>query len=396
MNQRFVIILMLIALTLAACGGAATPTPSPEPTATAVPPTDIPATETPAPTATPVPVVRLTGPCFNLAETDCAIIEAAHASSMAAESFQFAYSAQVTASGLELLALLIQNLPNTISIDLSGDGAINITPDAEASVALALTSAGTIIIDDVTRAFDLPVTLHDGYIYSEITGEDGQREAVYTPLEDALLDGIELPLIGPLGSLVSFSALRGSEINSFGQIINLSALTGLVNLDGGLPEHTVDYRRGPDDAWEGQTVYPFQLTLDIGALVNTPQMSSRIAGLFVDPNSTDPLAGMMGQMIPRLLTGLDSQLVITRYVGADDAFVHRLTVDLTFALDLGTLTQSGASSADSGIPPVALGLALDVTVSDFNAPQTISAPPDARLLTLEEAQAEIRGFLAGQ
>lgn len=391
------IILMLMALTLAACGGAATPTPSPEPTATAVPPTAIPATETPAPTATAVPEVILTGPCFNLGEADCAIIQAAHANSMAAESFQFAYSAQVTASGLELLALFIQNLPNTVSIDLSGGGAINITPDAEASVALALNSAGTIIIDDVTRLVDLPVTIRDGYVYSAITGEDGQREAVYTPLDDALLDGIELPLIGPLdSSFISFNALRGSDIDSFGQLINLDALAGLVNMAGDLAESMIDYQRAPDVEWQGQTVYPFQLTLDIGALVNSPEASSRIAGLFIDPTSTDPLAGMMGQMIPRLLTGLDSQLIITRYVGADDAFVHRLTVDLTFALDLGTLTQSGASSADSGIPPVTLGLTLDVTVSDFNTPQEISAPSDARLLTLEETQAEIRGFLSGQ
>lgn len=396
MNQRFMIILMLMALALAACGGAATPTPSPQPTATAIPPTDIPATETPAPTATAVPEVILTGPCFNLPEADCAIIEAAHANSMAAESFQFAYSAQVMASGLELLTLFIQNLPSTISIDLSGGGAIHITPDAESSAALALNSAGTIIIDAVTRPVDLPVTIRDGYVYSAITGENGQREAVYTPLDDALLDGIELPLIGPLGSLVSFSALRGSDIASFGQLINLDALTGLVNMAGDLTERMIDYQRAPDVEWQGQTVYPFQLTLDIGALVTAPQMSSRIAGLFIDPTSADPLAGMIGQMIPRLLTGLDSQLIITRYVGADDAFVHRLTVDLTFALDLGTLTQSGASSADSGIPPVTLGLALDVTVSDFNTPQDISVPADARLLTLEETQAEIRDFLSGQ
>ena len=55
---------------------------------------------------------------------------------------------------------------------------------------------------------------------------------------------------------------------------------------------------------------------------------------------------------------VESELVITQYVGADDRLIHKLTFDLDFLMDIAALLTPNQQTEES--PPIEVTLLFDV------------------------------------
>lgn len=316
--------------------------------------------------------------CFNLSAEDCEIINGASMNTRTITSFNQDFSINFTVSGLEVLAMLAPELPSALEFSVAGSGPLVVNPgNAENPIELGL--------DMVVNAFDgtnalenveLPFIITDGVVYTL-----GNGEIIGIPVENA--DDAELPLVGGIDTDMT--------LNNIGDLLG-DDFDGLLNPSGtdlGSFGDALNYVRLADESMMGQTMYPFQFLIDVDAVLNSPEILgvlNQAGGLLGDGAEADPMTAMALQLIPTLLAGVESDVMVTQYVGADDNFIHRLTFDLNFAIDLGVLAGGAAGGAGSGaqIPPLAVDLTFDVSLSDINSSFDVVAPEGARILSEEE------------
>lgn len=172
------------------------------------------------------------------------------------------------------------------------------------------------------------------------------------------------------------------------------SLDGLLGLEDVNVSEVVTYQRLDDQEMMGQTVVPFELRLDLGALINSPEFQPILTEelIALTRQFDDPMFSLLIGFAPLIFPGLESEIVLTQYVGVDDNFVHGIGFEFDFLIDLGMLTQpSDAPSGSSSIPPLDLSLDFELTLHDINSDIEISAPTDAR----ELSQAEIDRLFGG-
>ncbi|MFW5748825.1 MAG: hypothetical protein ACOCYT_04345 [Chloroflexota bacterium] len=375
---RLIIGLLFTVLVLAACDGeeAATMTP--------VPPTQPPATETPVIEATdtaemtpeaaePAPEA----PCFNLPEDDCAIIVAAGEQAAAMTAFRQVFTIDFSATGLEPLALLV-TLPPSVAFSAEGTG--DFTLDAAGmpvNLTLDLQLNGT---EDSVTTLDtaLPLSLVDERLFVTLP----EQGPVSVPFNAETVEALELPL--GLGDLLPIAQLLESDPATFGEFIFLEDLGTALNPSGTNIGPFVDFVRLDDTELLGRAMQVFEFTLDVRALLNSAEFAELIAatsGMAAD----DPTLGIALQLLPVLLDQVQSELVITQYVSADDGYIHKLTFDLGLTIDIGALL-SPSRGDDQPAQPIDIALLFDVELSEINEAVSITAPEDARLLTVAELQ----------
>lgn len=314
--------------------------------------------------------------CFNLSAEDCAIINAATANSNNITSFNQNFSIDFTASGLETLAMFSPGVPPEVSFNVVGSGPFSLLPDAEIPLATSLNMVVNADFGEGAQidGFVVPFAIVDNYVYFP-TGS----ELVGVPIsaED-------------LGELAASSGLGFDPTTMMGE-----DMTGMMEGMGGLAEafagfeSFVDYQRLPDADVAGQTVYPFQFSIDLGGILNSPEfveamnmVGGMAAGMLGEEAGAEEMAGMMSMLTP-LLQGIDSTIVVTQGVGADDNFIHSLTLDWDLSADLSALMGGEPGS----MAPIVANFLFNVELTDINSNPSISAPEGARLLTEEEAAA---------
>lgn len=313
--------------------------------------------------------------CYNLSAEDCDVITSATANTYTVTSFNQNFSVDINVTGLEVLAMLSPEIPQAITFNVAGDGPFVIQPGSAVPVQLALdmlvnASMGADSITDQS----VPVALVGDYVYIP-----GQGEVLGLPI--SAFDEGEVPLVGDVPS--------GENVTNLGDLLGVDMTA--MNPTGSDIGYAVNYVRLDDEELMGQTVYPFQMNIDVDAILNSPEVLAAInslSGMLGSGQDADPTTAMMLQLIPTLLAGVESDVQVTQYVGATDNFIHKLTFDFGFAIDLGVLTGAAAGGDTSTeIPPVNIDLTFDVELSDINQVSTVDAPADARLLTEEEARA---------
>lgn len=319
--------------------------------------------------------------CFNLSPEDCAIIEGASANSTSITSFVQDFGLTVTGSGLELLAILDPTLPAAFTLTVNGSGPFAVTPD-DPTTPVVMALPMSLDLDGMTMEF--PLTIANGFVYFPLGGE-----LVGVPLEAA--EDVEAGGIGA-------DDLLGENPGNLGELLGIdpAMAAGALNPSGTDTAGFVDYVRLADAEVAGQTAFPFQFTLDITALLNSPefqQLFGMLGGLLGGAEGADPNTDMVLQLLPMILSGVESDMVVTQYVGADDNFVHRIEFVLNFAIDLGVLMGAPGGDAPT-TPPLSLGVDFWVEISDINAPVSVAAPEGARELSAEEAE-ELFGELGG-
>lgn len=316
--------------------------------------------------------------CYNLSAADCETINSATANTYTMTSFNQTFSIDLNVTGLEVLAMLSPEIPASISFSVDGSGPFVILPGAEVPVELALDmTVNAAMGADSISDLSVPFALVGDYMYIP-----GNGETLGLPIA-ALNEQGDVPVVG--------SVPTGTDVTDFGSLFGLTAMsTDSLNPSGTDLSAYFDYVRLPDESMMGQTMYPFQFSVDVTAILNSPDFMSMVnslSGLMgASGAEADPTTSMMLQLLPTLLAGVDSSVQITQYVGASDNFIHKLTFDFGFAIDLGVLT-GGASADGSQVPPVNVDLTFDVELSDINQPLTVNTPANARLLSEEEARA---------
>lgn len=340
--------------------------------------------------------------CFNLSEADCQIIGSASENNANITTFSHDFSLEFTATGLEILELLGQGFPQSLAFTADGNGAFTIIDDSEAGFSLNANMASY-------QDFMLNVESDDIIDELQASGIDAPwadtlefilyDDVVYIPLPDenlsfplSALTDLELPF-GLQDMLPIYpETLVTLQPDSWGDILALVDIEGILAPDGMNFGEAVNYQRLEDVEGMEQALYPFEFNLDISQILNNPEVTSLLITELSNLLSTseDPMMAIVPQLLPLLLPGVEADLVITQYVGSDDNFVHRMTLDFGFLIDLGILTRpSGSTAEDSSIQPLDLNLYFDFNLTGINQSVEIAPLDDARTLS----QAEIDQLL---
>jgi hypothetical protein len=163
------------------------------------------------------------------------------------------------------------------------------------------------------------------------------------------------------------------------ETFSMDALTDMFTDFGMDPSAYSSFARLDDVDMMGQTMYPFEFTLDIGGLLNSPEFLE-VVGMLAGVAEDDPSMGGMMDMIPMLMAGIESELSMTEYIG-EDGYAHGISFALDFTADLSTLFGPG--------DPIEIALALDMELDNINAAPGVMAPDNVTILSEDEAEAMV-------
>lgn len=297
--------------------------------------------------------------CFGLSEADCEILTTANENMAMVNSFTYDLSADASVGGMQLLAMLAPGLPGEMAFSLASNGtfdgdnqAAEVFFDISADVDMESAAAtGTLIlVDDVVYMID----------------EDGQAYG-FKPDD---MDTADLPMDMDMESL---------DMAEMAETFSMEALTGMFTDFGMDPSAYVSFARLDNMDLMGQTMYPFEFRLDIGGLLNSPEFL-QVIGMLAGVAEDDPTMGGMMDMVPTLMSGIESELGMTEYIG-EDGYVHGISFVLDFTADLSSLFGPG--------DPVDIGLSLNLELDNINAAPAVVAPGNVTILSEEEAQAMV-------
>jgi hypothetical protein len=317
-----------------------------------------------------VPAQAQTGghPCFDLPQADCDILVAAGDNVAEMTSFAFLYRVDFSATGLMPLALFV-DVPEAIRFSSEGDGRFAIGDDSPADFWLNLNATSD------RGESDLEITIADGVFYvRDINADDG---TIGVPLDAesirTLLDSLGLPIELPLESF-----LEGSPEN-FGEFIQRETIgTRLNPSNTDISPYATLERREDLSLSVGGTLQEFMLTVDVSALLQSPEFG-QLLGVLMGQAADDPSLGFILQLLPTLLTQVDSVLYAIQFVDADTGNVQAITLDFQFTFDI----NAALSPNSTGGEPVDVRLAFNLTFFDVNQAQPIIAPEDAFMLSMD-------------
>lgn len=273
----------------------------------------------------------------------------------------------------EYAALTTAN-ENTASAT-SYDYAVNLTVDAVAtgsafnlilqgngsmSNGFALNAAGSAKSDGETSPLALGLIVVDGSLYISMDG--GTTWYASTSEELGQMFGSMLP--------VDPEALAEGDITELeGQMGDMTdVISGLEDLD---PSQFINITAAPDGA---TTVYT--MTLDIGTLLSTPQMSTVLGmamasssgtGTDAAPTPSPEEAAMMGQMVSGMFA--TATATVTQTVDTAAQLVNRTVVSVSIPMD------AMGSAGDT------VNLTFDLTLSNYGAGAAVTAPASSQPLS---------------
>jgi hypothetical protein len=305
--------------------------------------------------------------CFQLSADDCALLNAATSNTNTITSFNHRIVIDFSLSGLSDL-----DVPD-ITASAAGGGALVIVPGAEVPVLVR--------IDLDANVVEGAETIFSGPVVFALT-----EDYLYFPLDDEL---VGVPLTEEVLAQLDFDDLTGglagsiepgmSDVTSLGDLFDFG--DDDMGLDGTdeLVMAYVNLSRLNDAQVMGETMHPFRFAFDVGAFLNSDEFMEVIGMLAMFGMSEQEELQEMMMFLPMFFQDLESELALTRYVGAADNYVRKLTLEFGLSMNLGMLF------GDPTMDPVVVNLLLDVEMSDINQVTTVAAPEGARLLSPEEA-----------
>ncbi len=279
--------------------------------------------------------------CFNLADADCQFLTAAGENTATnIASFNSNFTIDFSAAGLGLLDPTLGD----ITLSIKGSGPINITPEGETPFegSLNLTVVSTGMGDDDVNS-EIQLILVDNMAYANVDGEWQEPQDATELFADMGTDPADLE------ALADPQALAGLQL--------FTSIPGFI-----------DHQRLADEDMMGQTVVPFQLSMNFTELFQSDMMQAMLPQITTALPQDDPNMALAGQMIPLLAEALDAQLAVTQFVGADDNFVHRLAIDLDANIDMGAIMGA------DGMPPIEVFFDMGFDLNDINGSFAITAP----------------------
>lgn len=283
--------------------------------------------------------------CMGLADADCQVLQTAMAQTATATSYNVDFALDFSLEGLGGMDPSMAG--QVISLNVDGTGSVvggagtNVPFNFGSTMDVATNSP-----DGETNNQGFEVYLVDDIIYVE--NEDGSFQGITT---DDIATQIQSAMAGaPFDPSALMGGMTGSDMSGF-------------------PEFTTFTRNANEDMM-GQSVIPFQFKADFTKLFQSPEFSSMLTQITSSMGSADPQAAQMGAMVGMILPGLAGDMQMTQYVGAEDAYLHGLNMDLNLSLDLAAM---GATE------PIVLTVHFEVNMHDFGDGAPVTAPTNVTM-----------------
>jgi len=320
--------------------------------------------------------------CLDLSEADCAIVNAAMENTAKMQSFTQTFSFSQSLSGSNALLGATGGMDSATTAEGGGPIVIDFTQmkgeEPYKGVSMAFEVTGASGEDSGTVSF----VIVDGIFY--IQGEDGAWKGVaiseLMQMEGMTVMGMDMSMMSPenMAGMAEnpMAALGEMEMGDFN-------LQSVLEIPGFLKQE-----RLADETVDGQNMAVFAYTADISALFQseevTTALSEAVAGMMSSGASSGQGGAMMqqmGAMLPVILESTVGEVTLTRWIGVDDQFAHRLELDVSATIDL----FGGATSDNvTPIPPIEFKLNLLVDLTDINATTAPTAPEGATIVPVEE------------
>jgi hypothetical protein len=318
--------------------------------------------------------------CFDLPADDCALINSASENTRRAlNSFNADYSLLLDISGLEALGL-----GDDLNFAVNGSGQFQLR-EAAALTVESMQLDMVAVVEGEDQPVSAVLVNSDFYFRAGAEGEwrGGNLIDAFTQLQSELsaegMAGFNLPLQALLTAPPD-----QADFDSFALgLPDASPLIAALAVSNPDLPGLIRYHRLPDESGEEQTLYPFALIIDFRPLITSRQFRSIVQqGLTLatslDPSSAD-ISDIISMVLPTVLEQSGAQLNITQYIGADDALIRRLELDLSALIDLSALFGSAAGS-----DVITFDFAFSVKLNQINQPIHITTPENfAPLLEIE-------------
>lgn len=316
--------------------------------------------------------------CGGLSESDCSILSESQAVMETLESAAIKFNLDMTFSG-------IPQMPASATINLSGDARYAVT-DAETlqNFTANMTDDPAGAMEDLFKAFALDSTFIL-QLPADLVDESRPNRGAFSL---RLVDGFAymnvdkmMALIGETGSPngwmgLDLAGLYGRILSQMGSA-NIPRQSAAADMMSDL----VTIERRDDAELDGQTLAAFHYTVDYSELASNEAFMSLLRDQF---EST----GMMGQVNMDALMDFYAEafagltLEMTQLVGLDDHYVHNLSLQMDWTLDMAALGELFGGASDA-VPDITIHLSANADLSQFNAAAPIEAPADATILPLD-------------
>lgn len=334
--------------------------------------------------------------CLNLSTDDCAIVQASLDNINNMNSFSLTMSVTEALAGAEAIA---PGMGLDSSTDLKGSGAVVIdhaamTSDAPYNgVSMSFDVTGNSSSNGTAQPVDTSFVLVDGVVYFKDDSGAWKGVAIDDMMKHPeVMQGLmaSIPGTSMMGMSLPPEMLNGM-MGDMGQFGGTSAQGAMGNLNlGGLDPMTlldipgfISQKRLADEDMMGQTMQVFAYTGDIGTLLQSSDLQQALtdamSGGAASGAPSGGMGGQMAMMIPALLQSTTGTMTVTRWIGADDQFMHQVSLVVDAQIDL--FGGAPASSKVTPIPPITLKLDATFGLDKINDTAAPTAPEGATIVS---------------
>ncbi|MFN8379618.1 MAG: hypothetical protein U0452_13205 [Anaerolineae bacterium] len=297
-----------------------------------------------------VPAASAQDQTFGLTQDEYNALVTANANSSSASSYDYAFNLSLDTTAAD----------SSTNIAIQGSGSM--------SGGFSLTTDGSIKANGQTTPTPLSIIFVDNTLYISVDGGTTWYSSTGEELAQMAtgMGGGMLP--------VDPSALASGDLSGLeSQMGDLgSVATGLENLD---PSQFINITAAPDG---DTTVYT--LSVDIGTLLSTPEMSTVIGtalassgtmgmGSSTSATPSPQELAMMGQMVGGMFS--TATATITQTVDTAAQLVNSTTLNVS--IPLGAMSGSTSDGAT---------FVFDITLSNYNAAPAVVAPASSQPLSV--------------
>lgn len=302
-----------------------------------------------------VPVAQAQESTFGLSQQDFALFNTANAASATLSAVQFDFSFSFSVGGLPDV---------NVSADLTGSGALDTLSSAG---ALQLVLNGSVNAPQPTP-IEGELRLIDNLLYISGFSALGNTSGGWQATDAAeLLGGTQSAFMGGFNE-TSNLPVEADELTS-------QMMAALATLD---PSEFITISRLADEAVNGVNTAHFSANVSLSDLASSSAFSDLLRVLANTQTETGVSEAQIQSgvaMVQMMLT--NSTISYDSYFGADDNLLRRAALNADLTLDGAMLGGAGN---------VTLSLHFDVTLSEHNQPQQITAPEGAQVISSLAAQ----------
>lgn len=314
--------------------------------------------------------------CLGLNGDDCTIITTATENIASMQSFTQVFTFELSVSGAAAMTGGMDGV--SLKADGGGPFVINTSvtdPAQMLNMGININGSLSGTGDDQSGSFELVVVDGVGYVKNPATSEwKGAKLdellASFSEQAGAMAGGTSGASGGGLEGLTSNPAAMGLA-------------TAFMSFDPMKIPGFLSQERQADAELMGQKMVAFNYTADVGAFLTSPDFQNLVTQSAGVAGQASPDAAQMAMMVPMLAGMASGNVNYSRWVGADDGFIHRIAIAADINLDLSAMMGSSGGS-DASMPPINMKMNLTVDLSEINSTTGPTAPEGATIVPAKD------------